>query len=149
RDEARIAAAARPPNNRDANAEATNVARLAAIDGKIASIDTRLASDFPEYAALASPVPMSVDDVQKDLGTDEALVLFLDTLEWKPAQEETFIWVITKTDVRWIRSGLGTGALIREVSALRCGLDREGAWFNQEGSSNPHCTDLLKVADTD
>jgi tetratricopeptide (TPR) repeat protein/CHAT domain-containing protein len=144
RDEVRIAAAAQPPNNRDANAEAANVARLAAIDARIADIDKRLASDFPEYAALASPVPMSVDDVQKDLGADEALLLFLDTLEWKPAPEETFVWVITRTDARWIRSDLGTPALTREVSALRCGLDYEGAWIARDS----HCSDVLHVSYT-
>ena len=79
-------------------AEAENVARLAAIDDRIAEIDKRLAADFPDYAALASPAPLSVEDVQAQLGADEALVLFLDTPEWKPTPEETFIWVVTKTE---------------------------------------------------
>ena len=42
----------------------------------------------------------------------------------KPTPEETFIWVVTKTEVRWVRSELGTAALAREVEALRCGLER-------------------------
>ena len=62
-------------------------------------------SDFPDYAALVSPEPLSVEDVQAQLGADEALVLFLDTPEWKPTPEETFIWVVTKTDMRWVRIG--------------------------------------------
>ena len=41
--------------------------------------------------------------------------------------EETFVWVVTKTEVRWVRSELGTAALAREVAALRCGLDA-AAW---------------------
>ena len=57
----------------------------------------------------------------------EALVLFLDTPEGKPTLEETFIWVVTKTDMRWVRSELGSAALAREVRALRCGLDGS-AW---------------------
>ena len=60
--------------------------------------------DFPDYAALAEPEPLSVEEVQAQLGADEALVLFLDTPEWKPTPEETFIWVVTKTDMRWVRS---------------------------------------------
>jgi hypothetical protein len=57
----------------------------------------------------------------------QALVLFLDTPEWKPLPEETFVWVVTKTSFRWARLGLGTPSLIREVAALCCGLDRT-AW---------------------
>ena len=79
--------------------------------------------DFPDYAALSRPEPLSVEEVQSQLRPDEALVLFLDTPEWKPTPEETFIWVVTKTDMRWVRSDLGTPALTREVAALRCGLD--------------------------
>ena len=81
----------------------------------------RLAADFPDYAALARPEPLSVEEVQAQLRADEALVLFLDTPEWKPTPEETFIWVVTKTDMRWVRSELGTPSLRREVggAALR------------------------------
>jgi CHAT domain len=37
--------------------------------------------------------------------------------------------VVTKSEVRWARSDLGTNALIREVAALRCGLDAV-AWYS-------------------
>jgi hypothetical protein len=104
---------------RDANAEAENAARLAAIDRRIAEIDGRLKVEFPDYAALASATPLSVEDVQTQLGADEALVVFLDTPEVKPTSEETFIWVVTKTDFRWVRSDLGAEALTREVKGLR------------------------------
>jgi hypothetical protein len=33
--------------------------------------------------------------------------------------------VVTKTDMRWVRSDLGSEALTNEVRALRCGLDAE------------------------
>jgi hypothetical protein len=51
---------------------------------------------------LHSRVPrtLSVEDVQKQLGADEALVLFLDTPEANPTPEATFIWVVTRTDMR-------------------------------------------------
>jgi hypothetical protein len=60
-------------------------------------------------------------------GRDEALVLILDTPEFKPTPQETFIWVVTKTEVRCVRSDLGTKALTEQVAALRCGLDK-GLW---------------------
>ena len=106
KDKLLIAAKSEPPAKRKADAEKALADRLAAIDTRLAEIDRRLAQDFPDYAALASPAPVSVAEVQAQLGADEALVLFLDTPEWKPLPEETFIWVVTKSDVRWVRSDL-------------------------------------------
>ncbi|MBO0756798.1 MAG: CHAT domain-containing protein, partial [Bradyrhizobiaceae bacterium] len=142
RDQMRSAALAQAPGNRGGTPEAENIARLAAIDDRIVNIDKRLAADFPDYAALASPAPLPIEDVQEQLGVDEALVLFLDTPEWKPAPEETFIWVVTKTNAKWVRYELGSEMLAREVSALRCGLDYEGSW------TDSHCSDLLKITYT-
>ncbi len=108
----------------------------------LAPIDARLAKDFPEYAALASPRPVAVTDAQAALRDDEALVLFLDTdARFKPLPEETFLWVVTRREMRWVRSDLGTGALQREVAALRCGLDAT-AWH---GEGARRCAYLLKL----
>ena len=127
RDALRNASLGEAPAKRNAKAEAENAARLAAIDGQIAEIDKRLAAEFPDYAALVSPAPLSVEDVQSQLGANEALLLFADTARagWIP--EEGFIWAVTKTEMRWVRSELGTAALTREVQALRCSLD-VAAW---------------------
>jgi CHAT domain-containing protein len=142
RDDVRSAAVAQTPDKRNKDAEAENVTRLAAIDARIAVVDKDLAANFPDYAALASPAPLSVEEVQGKLGPDEAMILFLDTPRWQPAPEETFIWVVTKTGMRWERSELGTSALTREVAALRCGLDYAGSW------TGSRCSDLLKIAYT-
>jgi CHAT domain-containing protein/tetratricopeptide (TPR) repeat protein len=141
RDQVRSDTLAQAPDKRNRKTESENVSRLEAIDARIAIIDKELAVSFPDYAALASPAPMSAEEVQAQLAPDEALVLFLDTPEWKPTPEETFIWVVTRTDMRWVRSELGTPALTREVSALRCGLDYQ-SW------TDAHCSDLLKIAYT-
>jgi tetratricopeptide (TPR) repeat protein/CHAT domain-containing protein len=122
-----------------AAAEAENVAQLAEIDRQISDVDVQLAAHFPDYAALASPAPLSVEEVQKELLPNEALVLFLDAPQWKPVPEETFIWVVTKSDVRWVRSELGTRSLTDEVTTLRCGLDYNGSW------TDSHCAELLKI----
>ena len=135
RDALRDAALAKPAAQRDVVAEAENVARLAAIDARLSEIDAKLKAEFPEYAALASPAPLPLAEAQALLGEGEALVLFLDTPDKKPTPEETFIWVVTKTQARWLRSELGKPALAREVEALRCGLDA-AAW------SGPACAEL-------
>ena len=90
---------------------------------------------LPRLRGAGAPEPLSVEEVQAQLRADEALVLFLDTPEWKPTPEETFIWVVTKTDMRWVRSELGTPALTREVAALRCGLD--AALWDDEAAGRP------------
>ena len=59
RDAWRNAALGQETAKRDAKAEAENSARLAAIDTRIAEIDKRLAAEFPDYAALASPAPLA------------------------------------------------------------------------------------------
>ena len=141
RDAARSASISLEPDKRDKQAEATNVARLDAIDTHIAEIDKQLAKDFPDYAVLVSPKPLSIADVQSQLRDGDALVLFLDTPEIKPTPEETFVWVVTKAEMRWVKTDIGTKGLQDRVAALRCGLDYDGSW----GVPDSRCADLLKV----
>ena len=141
RDGVRTKAVSQLPQKRDRAAEAVNDTRLEAIDKRISEIDQQLKAAFPDYAALASPAALSAADAQALLGPDEALVLFLDTPEWKPTPEETFIWVVTKLETRWVRSDLGTPLLWREVAALRCGLDAT-AW---DGKRAAICANLLNL----
>jgi CHAT domain-containing protein/tetratricopeptide (TPR) repeat protein len=134
RDKLLIAAKSEPAGKRNAQAEKGLSDRLAAIDARLNEIDAQLAKDFPDYAALASPKPISVAEVQTILRDEEALVLFLDTgSNWEPQlPEETFVWVVTRTDMRWLRSELGSKALDREVAAIRCGVDRT-LWHDASG----------------
>ena len=141
KDKRLIAIKIEPPERRNADAEKNLTDRLAAIDTRLAEIDRRFAQDFPDYSALVSTAPLSVEEVQAQLSADEALVLFLDTAEWKPLPDETFIWVVTKTDMRWVRSDLGMAGLGGEVTALRCGLDAT-AWY---GSGRAACAKALDI----
>ncbi len=140
-----LAAFSKPPEKRNADAEAANSARLQDIAARLREIDAQLKADFIDYAELAAPEPVSIEDLQGDLHADEALILFLDTEEFTPTPEETFVWVVTKTDVRWFRSKLGTSSLEREVAALRCGLDYEGSWE----VDTSRCPALTRSAYTD
>jgi tetratricopeptide (TPR) repeat protein/CHAT domain-containing protein len=134
RDQARTAAASTAPDKRNKQAEAENVARIGAIEARIGAIDTALKDGFPDYAALASAAVASIGDVQAVLRDDEALLLFFDTdANFKPLPEETFLWVVTKGEVRWLRSDLGTQALTDIVAALRCGLDA-ALWDDEEAA---------------
>jgi CHAT domain-containing protein/tetratricopeptide (TPR) repeat protein len=141
KDKLLIAAKSQEPGRRNAGAEKALADRLEAIDARLAEIGRTLAKDFSNYAALANPAPVSVADVQAQLGADEALVLFLDTPDLRPLPEETFAWVVTKSEVRWVRAELGTAALRREVAALRCGLDN-ALW--DDAKWNAWCVEALK-----
>jgi tetratricopeptide (TPR) repeat protein/CHAT domain-containing protein len=149
KDKLLIAAKSQEPGKRNAGTEKALADRLGAIDVRLAEIGRKLAKDFPDYAALAIPVPAPVTEVQRQLRPDEALVLFLDTperalsvVDMHTLPEETFVWVVTKSEVRWVRSELGTAALQREVAALRCGLD--GALWDDAGKAQ-RCFDLVKT----
>jgi hypothetical protein len=85
---------------------------LEPIATRLDAVNEQLSKDFPNYAALARPLPLSVDEVQAQLRADEALVLFLVTsdsnLYWLQLREETFVWVVTKSEVRLVRTDLGS-----------------------------------------
>ncbi|MGA7328499.1 MAG: hypothetical protein WBX25_29415 [Rhodomicrobium sp.] len=94
-----------------------------AIEAKLAELDKRLSKDFAKYVSVARIKPLAAEETQALLGPDEELVLLMPADAEPPLQEESFAWVVTRTDVRWVHSELGTQALNGEVQALRCGLD--------------------------
>ncbi|MEQ1709867.1 MAG: CHAT domain-containing tetratricopeptide repeat protein [Hyphomicrobium sp.] len=133
RDQARTVAIAMSPKQRSKAAEAENTTRIASIQSRVAGIDAKLKADFSSYAAIAAPEPMGIEEVQEHLHADEALVLFLETGKAKPLPEETFVWVVTKADSRWVSSSMGSGSLLIEVAALLCGLNN-ATWENDNGA---------------
>ncbi len=120
-----LLAATREEDKRSPEAEKEANERMTAIDVRLKEIDAEVAEDHPEYASLANPDALSVEDVQGILNSNEALVFFLDTPEKAPLPGETFVWVVTPTKMLWVSADIGRAELQREVSALRCGLDAE------------------------
>ncbi len=104
-------------------------AALSRLDARLEDIAVRLARDFPSYAALASPEPVSIEAVQGLLGPDEVVVQFLDIPAFETIPETGFVWAITRDDVRWSEIGNGALGLRGWVTALRCGLDG-ASWTN-------------------
>jgi CHAT domain-containing protein len=115
-------------DRRDLSAEEGEWARMSAADARISDIDRALAERFPDYAALVQSPPLGIAGTQELLRQDEALVLFLEAPDFLHFNvDETFVWVVTKTDVRWVRierhptfRGMPLDA---KVALLRCGLD--------------------------
>ena len=136
-----VRAKAKAPNKRDTAREAALNKRLLAIDRRIVEVDARLSREFSEYRALSRPTPVTIAQVQAQLAQDEALVLLLDTTEFEQVAEETFVWLVTRNKIRWVRSKFGTATLTSEVRALRCGLDAT-AWY---GDGRQDCLDHLDL----
>ncbi len=90
----------------------------ATIDSRIADIDRRLKADFPNYFALASPEPLSIEVAANLLTDDEALVVLV-----AGHTEETYVFAVTRHGAAWHRIPLGRKALGATVAELRKGLD--------------------------
>jgi CHAT domain-containing protein/tetratricopeptide (TPR) repeat protein len=103
-----------------------------AIRRRLSEIDAVMTAEFPEYAALTSPQPLTTAEVGEIVKPTEALVQFVFT------DVDAYIWVITSRS--WYWSGLERDGkqILADVLALRCGLDVT-AW---EGAGRQKCRDL-------
>lgn len=119
-----VAAISQADAARNAASEQALRARAAAIAGQIRELDRTIAAQFPDYAALVTRAPVAIEDVQKQLRPNEAMLLFTTTAR------ATFVWTVTRSDVRWHAADLGEEQLNDTIGALRCGLDAE-AWLDK------------------
>jgi tetratricopeptide (TPR) repeat protein len=101
----------------DANLASTLRPALSALEAKLAEIDARLARDFPDYAELSNPKPLSIADAQALLGPDEALLF------WLANSKESYVFALTRDGSDWKSIPLGAEALAQKVAAFRRGLD--------------------------
>ena len=126
-----------------ADAPAAEIARksITGLTARLGGLEQRLIRDFPEYVQLARPKPLDLDEVRALLQSDEALIAFLDVRYTGKLPEEEYVWVVTKTDARWLKLDPTPTQIATDVAALRCGLD-QAAW---EGEEQSHCADLLKT----
>ena len=116
-----VQAASAPPEERDGEAETKLRDDLAVLDESIGALGERLAQDFPEFAELASPRPLSLTETQNLLGPDEALVTYA---VWG---ESTFLWVIRHDRANFHHLDIGRQEIEDAVTTVRAGLDQSGA----------------------
>jgi CHAT domain-containing protein/Tfp pilus assembly protein PilF len=90
---------------------------IADTESKLAANSAQLQEQFPEYAKLATPKPLQVDDAQKLLGPDEALVLLL------TGDKESYVFALTANEFDWHTIPIGGGDLTAEIEKFREGLD--------------------------
>ncbi len=102
---------------RDPAAEKQLHAQLAGVSAKLNELNERLTREFPEYAELVSPRPLSVAAARKLLGPQEALMAYM------VADEETFLWLIRRDDARIFNLDIGWKELSETAALLRGDLD--------------------------
>jgi CHAT domain-containing protein/tetratricopeptide (TPR) repeat protein len=117
-----ISVISQPNAARNPQTEQALRTQASAIANQTRELDRLIASQFPEYAGLVSRAPISVEEGQRWLNPNEALLLFATTSRF------TFVWTVTRTDVRWHAAPIGAKQLADTVIILRCGLDQE-AWL--------------------
>jgi tetratricopeptide (TPR) repeat protein len=111
-DKSIVAAVSKERWKRDLASEQRAKARL-----ERASLQKTLAAEFPDYAALSNPLPITAREIQALLSGTEAMVLF------SIAEKESYVFAITRQGFDWKPLPLGAEELSREVAAFRRGLD--------------------------
>jgi CHAT domain-containing protein/tetratricopeptide (TPR) repeat protein len=76
----------------------------------------QIAREFPAYAELSSPAPLSVVQTQALLKPDEALVSFFGM------NDKSYVFAVTREGSVWQQIPLGNNAISDQVSKLRLGL---------------------------
>lgn len=116
-DKAIVAAVSKDRAKRDAAAEQRARTRLAAIAAERLTLQKILAAEFPNYAALSNPLPMTVKEIQSLLSGTEAMVMFAVT------EKQSYVVAITREGFDWKPIPRGAEALSQNIAAFRRGLD--------------------------
>ena len=93
---------------------------VAVTERKLAELKARIEKEFPDYAALSSPKPLTPQELQKLLGADEALVFWL---AGDKDMTQSFVFAATREGFAWQPIPLAGDALAAKVAAFRRGLD--------------------------
>ena len=117
-----ISVISQPNATRNQQTEQALRAQASDIANQIRERDRLIAAQFPDYAGLVTKTPVSIEEVQRRLNPNEALLLFATTSRF------TFVWTVTRADVRWHAASIGATQLAETINILRCGLDAE-AWM--------------------
>ncbi|WP_298884939.1 CHAT domain-containing tetratricopeptide repeat protein [uncultured Bradyrhizobium sp.] len=116
-DKAIIAAVSKSSAQRDVASEQRSRARIATMASERTALQKTLAVEFPDYASLSNPLPLTVKDVQPLLSADEAMVVY------SVVDKRSYVIAITRESVDWKEIPLGADALAKKVTAFRRGLD--------------------------
>ncbi|WP_225032192.1 CHAT domain-containing tetratricopeptide repeat protein [Paraburkholderia sp. XV] len=95
--------------------------KLAQLAQSIDKLDDTLRQEFPDYAELTNPRPVSASVVQGLLKPAEALMLQV------TSARATYLFLVTGRTLRFVRTDLNSAQLQQAVDSIRKGLDLRNA----------------------
>ena len=110
-----------PTDQQDPKVAADLRSRTDTLRRAVETLTTQIERDFPAYAELINPKPVTVDQARAVLRPGEALIATLVT------QDRTFVWAVTQSGpVAFTSVSLGAEELERTVASLRTTLEPRG-----------------------
>lgn len=121
-----------PDEERSGDVEKKLIAFIRGKITEIRSLQTQLKTAFPAYSQLASPAPLNLLDVRKQLGDREALVSFL------VGRRQSFVQLTRRNGNYVARIPEGEASLAESVKVLRRALEIQGGSVNEFNLSRAH-----------
>jgi CHAT domain-containing protein len=112
---------ARPSSQRNEKQEAELHRRSIEARARVTELDVKIARDFPRFAELWAQQPVSIEEAQKLLADNEALILIASD----GREPKTLAWALTRRAVQWVELPIWGEKISASIQALRCGLDAE------------------------
>jgi CHAT domain-containing protein len=112
-DDLMSAALLKPDTERDRKLERKLTDLANTIRTDIHRLDQMLQQEFPDYANLTSPPPLSIGQVQSLLTKDEVMLVYLF------GKKKGFLWAISPDSAELIKLAITEGELERQVRRLR------------------------------
>ncbi len=112
-----VEALAKPEGRQDHAAIERLRKQMAETEARLTATSLRLEREFPDYAALATPKPRKVEEVQKLLRSDEALLF------WLSGDQQSYVFALTGEGFAWQAIPIGEKDLGAKIAAFRRGLD--------------------------
>jgi CHAT domain-containing protein len=119
-DKALSAEVGKPVREQDVKGAALIRLDIDEIEKLLATTAATIEKDYPQFSSASVARPLSVRDVQKFLGDDEALLFWLQGDE---KAKETFVFAVNSKGFAWKTLPLSTADLTARVTAFRRGLD--------------------------
>jgi CHAT domain-containing protein/tetratricopeptide (TPR) repeat protein len=116
-DKAILASVASNSSGQNSTTEQNIRDRIAAIAKEREELGNVFAREFPDYAALSKPEPLTVKNIQPLLAEDEALVIV------NLGEKKSYVWAITRSEASWKELALTAEEVSKSVSTLRGLLD--------------------------
>jgi len=120
-----VAFVSKPPAERSATAEDEIRRRIEAVKAERDRLHQIFGQRFPDYVALSKPQPVSLQETQRLLADEEALLVF-------DLGAKSYAWIITRTEADWTELKVSGRGLDAQVRALRSSLTDARQRFDPE-----------------